>query len=86
MLAIAAPADERLTPARRAKFAYIYVRQFSVGQVKHHGESTQLQYRLVDRAVGLGWPRVRIPRDGGRSFQMVLGAPGGAWREARPTV
>ena len=60
MLAITPLADERLTPARRAKFAYIYVRQSSVGQVRHHQESTELQYRLVDRAVGLGWPRERV--------------------------
>ena len=60
MLAITATADERLTPARRAKFAYIYVRQSSVAQVRHHQESTELQYRLVDRAVGLGWPRERV--------------------------
>jgi DNA invertase Pin-like site-specific DNA recombinase len=52
--------DERLTPARRAKLAYIYVRQSSIGQVKHHQESTELQYRLVDRAVALGWPRERV--------------------------
>jgi len=60
MLTITAPPDERLTPARRAKFAYIYVRQSSVTQVKHHQESTELQYRLVDRAVDLGWPRERV--------------------------
>lgn len=59
MLAIAT-ADERLTSARRAKLAYIYVRQSSVTQVKHHQESTELQYRLVDRAVDLGWPRERV--------------------------
>jgi DNA invertase Pin-like site-specific DNA recombinase len=59
MLAIMT-SDERLTPARRAKLAYIYVRQSSITQVKHHQESTELQYRLVDRAVGLGWPRERI--------------------------
>jgi len=58
MLAISP--DERLTPARRAKLAYIYVRQSSVNQVKHHQESTELQYRLVDRAIGLGWPRERV--------------------------
>ena len=52
--------DERLTPARRAKLAYIYVRQSSVTQVKHHQESTELQYHLVDRAVDLGWPRERV--------------------------
>ncbi len=56
----AALADERLTTAHRAKLAYIYVRQSSVNQVRHHQESTELQYRLVDRAVGLGWPRERV--------------------------
>jgi DNA invertase Pin-like site-specific DNA recombinase len=44
----------------RAKLAYIYIRQSSAGQVLHHQESTQLQYRLVDRAADLGWPRERI--------------------------
>jgi DNA invertase Pin-like site-specific DNA recombinase len=53
-------ADERLTTAHRAKFAYIYVRQSSVNQVRQHQESTQLQYRLVDRAIGLGWPHERV--------------------------
>jgi hypothetical protein len=60
MLTITATPDERLTPARRAKFAYIYVRQSSVTQVKHHQESTELQYRLADRAVDLGWPKERV--------------------------
>src|ERR1700731_4485168 len=60
MLAITTAPDERPTPARRAKLAYIYVRQSSVTQVKHHQESTELQYRLVDRAVDLGWPRERV--------------------------
>jgi DNA invertase Pin-like site-specific DNA recombinase len=60
MLAITTAPDERLTPARRAKLAYIYVRQSSVTQVKQHQESTELQYRLVDRAVDLGWPRERV--------------------------
>ena len=46
------------------------MRQSSVTQVKYHQESTELQYRLVDRAVGLGWPRERvqvIDEDLGRS-------------------
>jgi DNA invertase Pin-like site-specific DNA recombinase len=60
MLSIPIPADERLTPTHRSKLAYIYVRQSSVNQVRHHQESTQLQYKLVDRAVGLGWPRERV--------------------------
>jgi len=60
MLAISTTPDERLTPARRAKLAYIYVRQSSMTQVKHHQESTELQYRLVDRAIALGWPKDRV--------------------------
>ena len=51
---------ERVTTAHRAKLAYIYVRQSSAGQVRQHQESTELQYRLADRAAGLGWPRERI--------------------------
>ena len=52
--------DERVTTAQRAKLAYIYVRQSSVNQVRQHQESTELQYRLVDRAAALGWPEERI--------------------------
>jgi DNA invertase Pin-like site-specific DNA recombinase len=52
--------DEHLTAARRAKLAYIYVRQSSLTQVKQHQESTELQYRLVERAEAWGWPRERI--------------------------
>ena len=52
--------DERLTTAHRAKLAYVYVRQSSVNQVRQHQESTELQYRLVDRAIGLGWPHERV--------------------------
>lgn len=53
-------ADERLTTAHRGKLAYVYVRQSSVNQVRQHQESTELQYRLVDRAIGLGWPPERV--------------------------
>lgn len=60
MLTAAGAIDEQITAAHRAKLAYIYVRQSSVGQVRHHQESTELQYRLVDRAIGLGWPRERV--------------------------
>ena len=62
--------SEPPTAAHRAKLAYVYVRQSSVQQVRQHQESTELQYRLVERAVGLGWPRERvhvIDEDLGRS-------------------
>src|SRR5512144_2926818 len=50
----------KITTAHPAKLAYVYVRQSSLSQVTRHGESTALQYRLVERAVGLGWPRERV--------------------------
>ncbi|MBW8854123.1 MAG: recombinase family protein, partial [Bradyrhizobium sp.] len=53
-------APERVGAAHRAKLAYVYVRQSTAVQVRQHQESTELQYRLVDRAAALGWPRERI--------------------------
>ena len=60
MLSTTLSTDERITTAHRAKLAYVYVRQSSPGQVRHHQESTELQYRLVERAVLFGWPRERV--------------------------
>lgn len=74
MLTAAIAADERATTAHRAKLAYVYVRQSSLNQVKQHQESTELQYRLVERAVALGWPHERvqvIDEDLGKSGQRV---------------
>ncbi|NML19198.1 hypothetical protein [Azohydromonas caseinilytica] len=53
-------ANERVTTAHRAKLPYVYVRQLSPTQVRQHQESTELQYRLVNRAADFGWPRERI--------------------------
>ena len=60
MLSMTSSTDERITNAHRAKLAYVYVRQSSPGQVRHHQESTELQYRLVERAALFGWPRERV--------------------------
>jgi DNA invertase Pin-like site-specific DNA recombinase len=60
MLDTTLEANERITTAHRAKLAYVYVRQSTAGQVRQHQESTELQYRLVNRAVSLGWPRDRV--------------------------
>ncbi|WP_176599103.1 recombinase family protein [Sphingobium sp. 15-1] len=54
------PADEQVSTRHRAKLAYVYIRQSSPGQLLHHRESTALQYRLVERALALGWPRERV--------------------------
>ena len=43
---------------RRA--AFVYVRQSSTAQVAHNRESTERQYKLVDRAADLGWGRDHI--------------------------
>jgi DNA invertase Pin-like site-specific DNA recombinase len=76
VLSAAAGAEERVSAAHRAKLAYVYVRQSSVNQVRQHQESTELQYRLVDRAVGLGWPRERV-----RVIDEDLGKSGAASTE-----
>jgi excisionase family DNA binding protein len=49
-----------ITPSHLARKAAIYIRQSSPGQVLHNRESQRLQYGLVDRAVGLGWPRSQV--------------------------
>jgi len=49
-----------VTTTHQARLAYVYIRQSSPGQVTRHAESTELQYRLADRAVTLGWPRERV--------------------------
>ena len=40
--------------------AYIYLRQSTMGQVRHHQESTARQYALKDRALNLGWQNDQI--------------------------
>jgi DNA invertase Pin-like site-specific DNA recombinase len=52
----------KVTATHRANLASVYVRQSSLNQVRHHGESTDMQYQLVERAVHLGWPRDRVHR------------------------
>ena len=62
-----------------AKWAHVYIRQSSLGQVTRHSESTDLQYKLVDRAVQLGWPRERIhitDEDLGKSGTSATERPG----------
>src|SRR5438093_11120315 len=57
----------------------VYVRQSTRQQVADHGESTRLQYGLVQRAVGLGWPASRvlvIDEDLGKSGASTAGRVG----------
>jgi DNA invertase Pin-like site-specific DNA recombinase len=57
----------------------VYVRQSTRQQVADHGESTRLQYGLVERAVTLGWPASRvmvIDEDLGKSGSSAAGRAG----------
>ena len=62
------PASRRAIPAyvsskiqghHLEKLAVVYVRQSTPRQVVEHHESTELQYKLADRAVALGWLALR---------------------------
>jgi hypothetical protein len=61
------------------RLAVVYVRQSTRQQVADHGESTRLQYGLVERAVTLGWPTSRvlvIDEDLGKSGASAAGRVG----------
>ena len=50
----------KVTCEQTDRLAVVYVRQSTRQQVVDHGESTRLQYALVDRAVALGWAASRV--------------------------
>jgi DNA invertase Pin-like site-specific DNA recombinase len=52
--------NEKIKPAHLQRCAYVYVRQSTPTQVACNRESTDRQYKLVDRAVGLGWSKQQI--------------------------
>jgi DNA invertase Pin-like site-specific DNA recombinase len=65
-----------ITDAHLSKPAYVYVRQSTLAQVRHHQESTERQYALRDKALALGWPQrsVRVlDRDLGQSGAQMSG-------------
>lgn len=45
----------KIEDQHRQKAAYIYLRQSTMAQVRHHQESTERQYALKEKAVELGW-------------------------------
>jgi DNA invertase Pin-like site-specific DNA recombinase len=51
---------EKITSQQQERRAYVYVRQSTQAQVRHHRTSQENQYALVERAQALGWPRERI--------------------------
>ncbi|MFN2503808.1 MAG: recombinase family protein, partial [Acidimicrobiales bacterium] len=69
----------KMTDSHRARAAVVYVRQSTLTQVERNRESTARQYALVERAVGLGWPRsaVRVIDDDQGVSASVTGQRGG---------
>ena len=55
--------NEKLRPTHLERAAYVYVRQSTVHQVRHHREGQQRQYGLADRARQLGFVRVVVIDD-----------------------
>jgi DNA invertase Pin-like site-specific DNA recombinase len=58
------------------KPAYIYIRQSTMGQVRHHQESTERQYALQTKALGMGWAPQKtrvLDRDLGVSGAQIAG-------------
>jgi len=56
---MSAPATQKVTAEHLKRRAFLYVRQSTGRQVIENTESTQRQYALRQRAVGLGWPLAR---------------------------
>ncbi len=59
-----------------SKTAYVYVRQSTLAQVRHHQESTERQYALKEKAVQLGWNDSTVQildRDLGKSGAQITG-------------
>ena len=50
----------KIQEMHRNKPAYIYLRQSTMGQVRHNRESTERQYDLKNRALENGWPQSKI--------------------------
>lgn len=52
--------SSKIRSTHQELLALVYVRQSSTKQVEENTESTEMQYRLVDRAAAMGWSDDRI--------------------------
>jgi len=68
---------EKITAEHLSRRAYVYVRQSSRDQVRHHVESQRRQYGLRERAHELGWQDVEVIDDDlGKSGSTIDGRVG----------
>ena len=63
--------NPKIKEHHRSKPAYIYLRQSTPGQVRHHQESTERQYALREKALEMGWSESLI-----RTLDRDLGKTG----------
>ena len=63
--------NPKIQQHHRSKPAYIYLRQSTPSQVRHHQESTERQYALREKALELGWSESLI-----RTLDRDLGKTG----------
>jgi DNA invertase Pin-like site-specific DNA recombinase len=69
--------NEKITEAHRQRAAYIYVRQSTQHQVRHHHQGRERQYELAERAEQLGFAKtVLIDEDQGRTGSGAVERPG----------
>jgi DNA invertase Pin-like site-specific DNA recombinase len=69
--------NDKIRPEHRQRTAFVYVRQSSGHQVRHHRESRRRQYALADRAEELGFAKtVIVDEDQGRSGTGMHERPG----------
>jgi DNA invertase Pin-like site-specific DNA recombinase len=68
--------NPKITEHHRSRPAYIYLRQSTPSQVRHHQESSERQYALREKAVELGWSESLIhtlDRDLGKTGTEMAG-------------
>jgi len=69
--------SEKISSEHLCRAAYVYVRQSSAHQVRHHQESRRRQYDLADRAKAIGFAKtVVIDEDQGKSGSGLHERPG----------
>lgn len=52
--------ESKISSTHLSRRAFVYVRQSTTAQIEHNRESTERQYKLVDRAIALGWQREQV--------------------------
>lgn len=86
MIQSGSDAGHKIGAQHLARTAFVYVRQSTFHQVRHHLESQRRQYDLVGQISDLGWPRERIvvvDEDQGKSGASAGGRGRRAGRPAR---